>query len=99
MVQQIHLVVHGKEDDFGRQLSLSDLDSNSEAVHFGHVKIEKRDLRPEFLDLSQTGFPVPGFGGYLHIRLCFNDVAQALANNRVIVGNYDSDFIVHALAL
>jgi hypothetical protein len=87
--------VDGQEDDFDRDLLALQRAQDVEAVEPWHVYIEDGDIRPVRFDLLQGLEPVARFGHDFEPALRLNGLAQALTDNRVIVGHDDSDFSRH----
>ncbi len=58
-----------------------------------HGEIEQKDVRLQLLDKLYRLGPVRGFAQDLHLRFRFQQPAQAVAENRMVIGNYQAHWL------
>ena len=67
-----------QENGFDRQVQLPDSPRHGEAIEFGHVEIQNRDLRQQPPDQFETNLSVTSFRQYFQIKLMFNYLTSPL---------------------
>src|SRR5262245_54216601 len=96
--QQVLPAVHGEQDDLGVEALLGNRAGDREAVPLRHVQGEDGDRGAVPLDGRERGFAVAALGDDLDLLVLVEDLAQPLAEDRVIVGEEDADLPSHVPA-
>ena len=72
------LQMDSQENGFDRQVQLPDSPRHGEAIEFGHVEIQNRDLRQQLPDQFETNLSVTSFRQYFQIKLMFSYLTSPL---------------------
>src|ERR1051325_7749408 len=82
----------GGEDDDARIGKLAaDRGDRLQSVHARHLQIEHGDVRPLLAETLDAFHAIAGFAGDLHVRRAFDRGAQAVAHDRMVVGDQDPE--------
>jgi hypothetical protein len=95
LVEDVFVSVHREEDDFDRQTALAHCVSHFKAAHLRHLDVEDGDIGQNFCDERERLLAVVGLADNYHPRLALDDFAQALSEQRMIVGEKDSRLSLH----
>ena len=96
-IEGILFLVHGEKDDRHRQFQLTNRSRERKAVLLRHADVQNSDVRLERLNALQRGSPIGRFANQHQIRIVFDDFTQTFAEDRVIVGDDDSDLGCHSV--
>ena len=92
------LVLGRRKDDYARALvGLLQRLQCRQAIQVGHAQIEQQHVRIQFLDLVQDLAAVGGFAHHLKVLLQAEELFQAVADDRMVVGNQYSDHSLSGL--
>jgi hypothetical protein len=61
------------------------------AADAGHIHVQQHEINPAFAQALEHLDTVPGFGRHFHVATQAQEMAQASAQNGVIVGNHQAD--------
>ena len=79
--------VHAQNDHLGLRQMRRDLTAGIDAVQLRHRNVQQHHVGPQFHGKIDRLASIRGLGHHLHIRLAFEQVSKAAANDRVIVGD------------
>src|SRR5687767_7568793 len=83
--------MHGQEDYFARQLRVLHIARHLETVFRGHVHVQNGDVRFKLANELQRRFAIISFADDFELRISFNYLAQAAAEDGMIIGDDDAD--------
>ena len=87
----LRIGVHAEHQDPASRRAAEDVDRGVQAVDFRHPEIEHDDIRLERAIELDGLRPAIGFADDDDVRFVFEDAAEALAHERVVVGEQDAD--------
>jgi hypothetical protein len=89
----VAIVFGGGEDDYaGAQCVKIHFFEHAEAVFFGHAQIEEKNIRLELRQHLDAFDAVAGFADDLHVVGAFEQLAEAVAEDSVVVRDEDASY-------
>src|SRR5262245_16191991 len=95
LVHEALFAMDCQKDDFDRELPLADEARDLETVQTRHIDVEQDDARHQLLYLFESLLPVACLRDYFQGRVVFDDLAQTLPPNWMIIGDQDLYLISH----
>jgi len=89
------ILVHRQEDERRGEAEFTRRPRHRETVLERHRQIEHCHVKGRVLQTRERLFAVGGFGDDFESRVGLDDLAQTLAEDRVIVGNENTNRVIH----
>jgi hypothetical protein len=91
LVHEVGVFVHREHEHAGARQALADAARDLEPVQVRHRDVHHDHVRARALDLDHGLVAVAGLAHHLHARVALQQRAQAVAEDRVVVGEEDPE--------
>src|SRR5690242_12166362 len=95
-MKEVFLAMNCQVNHFDGQASLLNLSSHFHTAEFGHVHIEDSDVGLELGNQAKSRISISSFCQDLQLWIGGDRLPKPLANDGMVVGNDDRDFMSHA---